>query len=376
MSFFVCKKGRKGNNYLKDQIERIVKMDERIKNFVFRALAILLLGLLGYILIKFGLFILLPFIIAFGISTGIRPLSLFLEKKTRVNKRVWCVTLIAVSTGALFGSLGYLASSFVKEIKEILKSAGDILADGSSPIGQMSDRMMGALRNTRIGGESIDLDIGGMLSTALSSATQMAARAFGNIVNAAPGFFLFVVVFILSLYYLSADREKIKKDLARFLPARVMGKLSSFSNMGLRVMGRFLKAYMSLFGITFGILLIGFYLMGIDYPLLGAVLCTVVDILPVFGVGTVLVPWTVILFLTGETVKGVWMAVLFLVIYTVRQILEPHLMGEAAGVHPIIALFSVFLGYCLAGVSGMIFAPFVLNGAVVFWEERRKKSLS
>lgn len=351
-------------------------MDKKIKDFVFRALALLLVGLLGYILIKYGLFILLPFILAFGIAAGIRPLSLWLEKKTRVNKKVWCVSLITVSTGALFGSLGYLTASFVREIKEILKSAGDMLSDSQSPIGQMSDRMMGALRNTQIGGESIDLDIGGMLSGALSSATQMAAKAFGNVVNAAPGFFLFVVVFILSLYYFSADRERIKKDLARFLPERIMGKLSGVSGMGLRVMGRFLKVYMSLFGITFAILLLGFYLMKVDYPLLGAVLCTVVDILPVFGVGTVLVPWTVILFLTGETAKGVWMAVLFLVIYIFRQILEPRLVGEAAGVHPIIALFSVFLGYRLAGVSGMIFAPFVLNGAVVFWEERRKKSQS
>lgn len=374
MPLFVCKRNINGNNYLKDQSERMTDMEKRIKDFVFHALALILLGLLCYILIKYGLFILLPFILAFGISAGIRPLSLWLDKKTRVNKKVWCVSLIVLSTGALFGSLGYLANSFAREIKEILKTAGQVLSDKESPIGQMSDRMMGALKNTRIGGESVDLDIGGMLSGALSSATQIAAKAFGNIVNAAPGFFLFVVVFILSLYYFSADRERIKKDISRFLPERIMRRLSSISKMGLRVMGRFLKVYMSLFGITFAILLLGFYLMKVDYPLLGAVLCTVVDILPVFGVGTVLVPWTVILFLTGETVKGVWMAVLFLVIYILRQILEPRLVGEAAGVHPIIALFSVFLGYSLAGVSGMIFAPLVLNGAVVFWEERRKKS--
>ncbi len=351
-------------------------MDKRIKSFVFRSLALLLLGLFGYILIKYGLFILLPFMIAFGISSGIRPLSLFLERKTKVSKKVFCIALIGISTVGVLLSFGFLANSFIAETKEILKTAGDILADENSPIGRMSDRMVGALKNTRIGGEALDLDIGGMLSGALTSATQMVARALGSIVNAAPGFFLFVVVFILSLYYFSADKERLKSDLSRFLPEAVMEKLSAASRLGVRVMGRFLKAYMSLFGITFGILLVGFYLMGTDFPLLGAVLCTLVDILPVFGVGTVLVPWSVILFLTGETARGVWMAVLFFVIYVVRQILEPRMVGEAVGVHPIIALFSVFLGYRLAGVSGMIFAPFVLNGAVAFWEERRKKSQS
>ena len=67
-------------------------MDKRIKSFVFRSLALLLLGLFGYILIKYGLFIFLPFMIAFGISSGIRPLSLFLERNTKVSKKVFCIS--------------------------------------------------------------------------------------------------------------------------------------------------------------------------------------------------------------------------------------------------------------------------------------------
>ena len=350
-------------------------MEKRIKDFVFRAVALMLCLGLGYILIKYGLFIFLPFILAYSISAGIGPLSVYLEKKTRVNKKVWCVSLIVVSAGAVYGSLGYLTSSFASEIKNVLKWAGESLSDKESPIGQMSDKMMGALKNTRIGGESIDLDIGGMLSNAFSSVTQMAAKAVGSVVNAAPGFFLFLVVFILSLYYFSSDADRVKADVARFLPREIMEKLSAFLKVLLRAMKRFLKAYLALFGITFAILLLGFYLMRVEYPLLGAVLCTLVDILPVFGVGTVLVPWTVVLFLMGKTAEGIQMAVLFFVIYILRQVLEPRLMGEAAGVHPVIALFSVFLGYNLAGVSGMIFAPFVLNGVVAFLEEKRKKSL-
>ena len=91
--------------------------------------------------------------------------------------------------------------------------------------------------------------------------------------------------------------------------------------------------------------------------------------------GTVLVPWAVILFLMGKTGKAIGLLVLFFVIYALRQILEPRLVGSAAGVHPSLALFSVYLGFRLFGVGGMIIAPVLLNAVSVFWEEKKKKTL-
>ena len=158
------------------------------------------------------------------------------------------------------------------------------------------------------------------------------------------------------------------------MPKRVTEKGREWIGIAIRALKRFFKAYLSLLGITFLALAVGYFIVGVDYPLLAALLTSLVDILPVFGVGTVLLPWSAVMLVSGETGKGIGLAVLFLIIYAMRQVIEPRIVGKNAGVHPLLVLLFVFLGLQLFGVVGMIAAPVLLNGAAVFWEEKKKNS--
>ncbi len=349
-------------------------MESKLKDIVVRGLAFVLICAGAYVFVKIGFPVILPFALSYVISAGIRPLSSFFSKKTKISKKIWSVILIILTVGIISLSLWFLGSTLIKEAKEALKGIGDFLSDEEGPVKQMSDKMKGIVDKLSIAGGNVEKDMRGMIGQALSALTASFATAVGGFVTGAPSFVFFVVVMILSLFYFSCDLSGIKKELCRTLPKKATDALREWSEMGMRALARFLKAYISLLGITFGALCLGFLIIGTDYPFLAAVLTSLVDILPVFGVGTVLVPWSVILFITGKTTKGIGMLILFAVIYALRQILEPRIVGSAAGVHPIVALFFVFFGFKLFGVAGMIIAPILLNAAAVFWEEKKKKT--
>jgi len=108
------------------------------------------------------------------------------------------------------------------------------------------------------------------------------------------------------------------------------------------------------------LLLAGFLLLNVERAVLAALLTSLVDLLPVLGVGTVLVPWSVLAFLSGDVFRGVGLLVLFGIMVVVRQFLEPRIVGGSLGIHPLLTLLAVFAGFRLFGFAGMLGAPILL----------------
>ena len=122
---------------------------------------------------------------------------------------------------------------------------------------------------------------------------------------------------------------------------------------------QYLRAYCVLFAITLGELVIGFLILRVRYVLLIALLVALLDFLPIFGVGTVLIPWAIISLIAGNTALGVGLAVLYVVITVIRQIIEPRVVGKSLGLHPILMLISLYAGLKLFGVIGVFAGPAV-----------------
>ena len=96
---------------------------------------------------------------------------------------------------------------------------------------------------------------------------------------------------------------------------------------------------------------------GLLYPVLAALVITLVDALPVFGTGTILIPWALALFLRGETKTGIGLVILYGAAALSRQALEPRLVGKQVGLNPVLTLLALYTGYRLLGVGGMIVFP-------------------
>ena len=108
---------------------------------------------------------------------------------------------------------------------------------------------------------------------------------------------------------------------------------------------------------TFALLFPGFCILRVRYAFLLAVVIAFVDMLPVLGVGTVLIPWSTVVLLQKNYYLGFGLLILYAAVLILRQILEPRLVGHSLGISPILTLFSTYAGWKLLGFWGMILGP-------------------
>ena len=109
--------------------------------------------------------------------------------------------------------------------------------------------------------------------------------------------------------------------------------------------------------ITFIVMLVGLVILRRPYALLLAFIIALLDCLPVIGVGTILLPWSLYELIFGERYIGIGLVVLFILYEIVRQFAEPRIVGKNLGIHPIITLVLIYVGYSLFGIVGLLFVP-------------------
>ena len=106
----------------------------------------------------------------------------------------------------------------------------------------------------------------------------------------------------------------ITRGLGSFLPREWQSKIPSIKENLRDVLKKYVKAYGFLLLLTFVLLLVGFWVLGVEYAFLLAFLIALADLLPVIGVGTVLIPWGIVMLLQKRFYIGFGLLILYLVI--------------------------------------------------------------
>jgi len=179
-------------------------------------------------------------------------------------------------------------------------------------------------------------------------------------VVAFPGLLIQFIFMVISSFFFTADLEQVRGFLLRQVPERMRDVVLEVARSARVMVGKILKVYLFLMCVTFVELYIGFKILRIDMAFLYAVLTAIVDILPVLGTGTVLIPWALGCLLLGDTGRGLALLVLYAVGLIVHTLLEPRLLAGQADLPPITALLAMYLGFRFLGVGGMILFPVVL----------------
>ena len=196
--------------------------------------------------------------------------------------------------------------------------------------------------------------LGSLVSTVLSLVTAGVTKV--------PNLLFSVMIFIISSFYFIIDYETVDRFVAS------LGYLKEWANRKIFLLAR---CYGIIILLTCVELTIGFLILGIDSPFTLAMIVSLVDILPILGTGTVLIPWGVVYLILGN-LKGVGILVLYLVITVVRQFVEPRLVGANLGVSPLLSLILMVLGLKVFGLTGMIGLPLVAS-YFIFADEKNKE---
>ena len=181
-----------------------------------------------------------------------------------------------------------------------------------------------------------------------------------------PAAFIFITVTLLACFYFTADDGRLGRGIiafcSRLTPAPLRDRLPPIGRRLRRLGRQYLRTCLLLGLMTFCLSFIGLAILRVPYAFILALLLATVDLLPLLGTGIVLIPWAGICLLLGQVRLGIGLLALYAVTTLVRQVLEPKLIGDGLGLHPLLSLFSMYAGLKLIGVWGMILAPLATAG--------------
>lgn len=324
-----------------------------------------------WLFIKYAIGALLPLLSALIISSFIRPLARVLGKRSRASAKICGAVLVGIVVFATVYGIICIGIKLVGEMTDFIGSAvaglereDNIIKRVIDYANELRERIPIFSKLEDSGGAGLSSEIYNVL---LDSARRLAANISAWVTSLAAGFiralpdFLFsVVVFVLSLFYLTMDYDGVKCGIKKLIPEAYYTKASRICGGVAGAVSGYIRAYFVLMLLTFSELLLGFVILRIKYSFFLAFIIAFIDILPVLGVGTVLVPWAVMLFMSGSSGKAVGLLILFGIMYVVRQFSEPRLIGRFMGLHPLLTLSAAYVGYSFFGIAGMIISPVIL----------------
>lgn len=362
------------------------KIEKRAVGFAAILICIFFGFAVLYFFFKYGFSILLPFIISWGVALTIVPIALKLVGGNEKRGKAVSVILLLI---LLFLVVLFLALAFDRLIYEIHRLMERLTEDSeniSELIGSaldfvesiteslpFLDRLVGGEELTGLR-ERIDSLVGDILSGFVTHLSTKIPIWLGRLIAAFPSFILFVIVTLISSFYFCVDLRGIHSSIKNILPSGASDKLAALRSRVTGTAIKYLRAYVILLFMTFGELLVGFSILKVDYALLLAALISVIDFLPVFGVGSVLIPWSVVLLFSGNYYLGVGLLIVYACVTVVRQVAEPKIVGGSLGIHPLLTLVSMYAGFKLFGFFGMILGPAVALAVKSIFFEKEKKT--
>ncbi|HJC47295.1 MAG TPA: sporulation integral membrane protein YtvI [Candidatus Lachnoclostridium pullistercoris] len=346
-------------------MESVKKYVRMLLNIIIPVAGILLVLYLGPKLLRFFL----PFVIGWILAMIANPLVRFLERRVKlVRKHSSMIIVIAVLAGLigliyLIGSKLILeGAAFAKDLPAIIESAAEEVRQAMGRFEGVFLRFPEEIRTTIYQvTENVD-DYVGMIIQKLTPTTVSAA---GSVAKSIPNILVYSVVVVLSSYFFIVERDGILRFWMKYMPEGAVRYYDFLKKDVKKLIGGYFLAQFRIMFVVALILAAGLFVLQVKYSLLWAVLIAILDFLPVFGTGTVLIPWAVIKVISGEYAFAAGLALIYVLTQVVRQIIQPKIVGDTIGLSPLTTLLFLYLGYRWAGLGGMILAVpigmFVLN---------------
>ncbi len=190
-----------------------------------------------------------------------------------------------------------------------------------------------------------------------SSASEWLLGLAGGLIALVPELFLFLLTMILSAYLFAAQAPNLRSFFKKHIPADWLRKLNGLKSRLKTALGGYFKAQLRLSLVTFVVVLPGLLILRRPNALLLSGLIALIDALPIFGAGTILIPWGVLLLLQGDSATALGLAIVYAICAIARAVLEPRFLGKQIGLPPILTLIALYSGYRFFGFVGMLLLP-------------------
>ena len=349
--------------------ERLRRQKEFLISFAFGAVWLVIL----WVVLKAAGSVLFPFLAAFAVAALLAGAVKFITERTHIKRGIVAVTTVLFFYILLAAVLYFAGSYLVRLIYDLTRELSVFFSDTVVPVMQRFyqwvERLsvvfypVGQTEKTQglqdVGAESAQtIKNAGKLMSGISDGV---IDGVSGMAAGIPGFFMKLLITVIATVFMELEFPQIRAFLKRQIPAEYQRAFRDGKNYVTGTMGKCILSYCLIFGITFAELTAGLFLLGIKNAFAIAFIIAVLDILPVLGTGTVLIPWAVLAFASGRISAGVGVFGLYLVITVVRNLIEPKLVGKQMGLSPVIMLPCMLIGLKFFGIIGLFVVPLLVS---------------
>lgn len=332
---------------------------KHVKAIVNLILALAVMLLIIFLLPKLLVYF-MPFVIGWLIACIAGPLVKFFEETLKIRRKAGTAFVIVAVIASII-VLGYLLiAKLIQELIGLTLSLPQLWQSLESDMRDIGRNW--AVFYTRLpedvqnGVTAIGAGAEKAISNFVGNIGTPTVTALGNFAKNVPSVIIGIIMTVLSAYFFIAEKEYIQSFGRQYIPGTVQSKWNVVIGSMKTAVGGYFKAQFKIECWIYILLLAGLLFLKINYAFLIAFGIAILDFLPFFGTGTVMVPWAIVKFLSGDYQMMLGLLIIWGVGQLVRQIIQPKIVGDSMGVAPIPTLILLFLGYKLAGVIGMIIA--------------------
>ncbi len=332
------------------------ELHKRIWTNLLVSLAILLAVIfIGPRLISFFM----PLIIAWILATIVNPIVVFLENKIKIMRKHGSAIVIVLAL-LLVGSVIYMAIhalivQIVLLVQDLPEVYGQVMLNLQESLNELHQKFHFIPGNLQQILDDNDDKINEFVFSFFDSLKTDSISAVGNFASSIIDIFVLVVLTLMISYFFVAKRDEIRGGIKKYMPQGIKNFWNMAMDTCLRALAGYIKACFQIMIIVFIILFVIFGgIMHVKYASLLALLTAFLDFLPFLGTGIIITPWAIYCVITGEYVNVIILVVTYVICLLAHRLLEPKLVGDSVGMSPFATLISMFIGYRLIGMLGLI----------------------
>ena len=327
---------------------------------ILNILTALVIIFLCFFVLPRCIYFFMPFVIGWIIALIASPVVRFFEEKLKVKRKGASVIVIVAVLAAVIlvvyaigAKLVQEASGFINELPMLWEDIMALLNQVAANLEGIYNKLPADVQGTL---DHVGQEMGSYFSDMMGDAGTPTFEAVGNVAKQLPEIFLGAVMCILSAYFFVADKNYMADAARKYVPGSVRYRFDLIRRSLRNAVGGYFKAQLKIEFWVYILLVIGLLTLHVRYALLVALGIAFLDLLPVFGTGTVMIPWAVVEILGKNYKMAVGLLIIWCVGQLVRQMIQPKIVGDSMGLDAIPTLFLLFIGYKAAGVIGMILA--------------------
>ncbi len=354
---------------------------EKKRKFIINTVYAAIIIALFYLFFKYALGTVFPILCSVIVAMALQRPVTFITKKTHINKGFVSAVCVLLSFFFIIAVLGliivWIGSEFkgffryfmvqledipslIDNIKGYLENILTFLPEKVETavmnfINEKADTLFSSADNSASGSTDFDFSI---LSTPLLGIWNTAKQIPTTLVS--------IVVAIVACCFMTADFDSVRNLVLGFFNPETREKIIRAKRLLFPSLGKMVKAYAIIITITFCELTLGLSILRLlniydgSYIFVISAITAVIDIVPVLGTGTVLIPWALYNFISGNYSLAIGLIIIYACITVIRQVIEPKLVATQLGLPAFLTIVSMFIGSQIFGVIGIFILPITI----------------